>query len=345
MSILRKKEGQKGDLKDIFLIYNFLKFLVFATLFILYGRMFFSKLDSWDTTYYVCISEHGYSSIQEYVFSPIYPFLIKLFDLPFPKSNFWIVLSGVIVTNLFGEGFVYLVYRYWGYKNTLIVAIFPIFVLYSTIPYSDSIFLFFLALFLTAGEVVSIISYCVSLGLFFNLAYTIPSLYFRYKNKLLIIIPLIAGFAILFFYWRYLGSPMSYFSLEKRYWGAQFETPIAQEESIMSSTFHYGLPSILYLVRNYLIEALFIAGTFIMYKKRLRNWKFLIFYTLSIEIPLLFIVGVPEFSLPRLILPAFPALFSYSAYLRNRLRVSIYIITCSVFTILFTAWQFISFFA
>ncbi|MCL4345717.1 MAG: hypothetical protein M1375_04200 [Candidatus Thermoplasmatota archaeon] len=302
-------------------------------------------MNYWDSTYYVGIAEYGYCTLPSQAFSPVFPAFIRVFDLILPRGNFWFIVSSIVVANIFGEAFVIYLYMKKGYKIAILVGLFPVFLLFSTIPYSDDIALLFLAISMESTDLIALGSFSIALATFLNLAYALPTFAFRLKRWWTFIFPATVGIIAVLLFWHYDGSPFMYFTIEKKYWGVFFGTPIIQEGSIMSSYLHYGIPSIIFLVRNYAFMSIFFVGTYLLSRSEYTHRFFLTLYCLSIEIPLMFVVGVPEFSIPRLLLPAFPALFPYASYIKKDRFFIFYIIIGTLFGVIFTIWQFRSFFA
>ncbi len=325
--------------------YNVGKFFIFLTIFYLFGYNFVFGINYWDSTYYISIARHGYTSLQSQAFSPVFPFLIRIVHYVLPGGYFWYIISSLIVVNIFGEAFILYLYKHRGHKISILIGLFPVFLLFSTIPYSDDIALFFLAISIESTDLISIGAFALALATFLNLAYALPSLALKLKRWWLFVFPSIVGIIAVALFWLYDGSPLMYFTIERKYWGVFFGNPVIQGGSIMSSYLHYGIPSIIFLIRNYIFLSIFFIGTFLLSRSRDRKSLFLTIYTISIELPLFFVVGVPEFSIPRLLLPAFPALFPYADYIKTNRFLMFYVIIGILLGSIFTIWQFKSFFS
>lgn len=97
-------------------------------------------------------------------------------------------------------------------------------------------------------------------------------------------------------------------------------------------------------MRNYAFFTFYLVGTYLLYLKT-RN-KFLTAYSLSVIIPLFFIHGIPLFSIPRLLLPAFPALLGYTDFVFKRKAFTLaYVVISFILLIVFTEWQLLAFFS
>lgn len=345
LGILKDFEGSRKDFIYLFVSYNTGKVFIFLTLFFLFGTKIVQGMNYWDSTYYVSIAQYGYTSIQTQVFSPIYPFLIRILDFIMPSGKYWYIVSAILISNIFGELFVLYLYMKRGFKVALLVGLFPVFLLFSTIPYSDDIAMLFLAISMEGSDIVIIGFFSMAVATFLNLAYAIPSLMLRLRRWYAFFIPSLVGVVALILFWHFDGTPFAYFQIERKYWGVFFGTPLIQGGSIMSSYLHYGIPSIIYLIRNWVFLIIFFTGTYLLSKSDIPHRFFLTIYCLSIEVPLIFVVGVPEFSIPRLLLPAFPALFPYAGMVRERRNVFFYAIICTLVACIFAVWQMKSFFA
>lgn len=158
------------------------------------------------------------------------------------------------------------------------------------------------------------------------------------------------GGAIIVAFWVFTGSPFTFFDVERKYWDAYFANPICQAKWVLNHDFSlhifpwFQLSPLVYLVRNYLFVTFYILGAILLYK-RTRNF-FLTAYSLSVIIPLLFLNGWPSFSLPRLLLPAFPSLLGYADLVFKRKVFFLLYFSISLFlTFFFTRWQALGFFA
>lgn len=125
------------------LLYTLEKIVVFLTFYSIFGDLFIYKITTnWDALDYLWVAEYGYVEEFLYAFSPVYPALIK--GLTFLTGLY--PLSSLIITNVFGYIFVILSFKFYGFKASTILSTFPVFVIYSTIPYSEPIALTFLIL-------------------------------------------------------------------------------------------------------------------------------------------------------------------------------------------------------
>ncbi len=337
--------------KKIFITYSVSKLLVFITGFLVLGNNFIQIMGTrWDSNIYEDIAENGYLAPKavvsaNIVFSPVYPAFIRILSFILP-----IVVSAYVVTNLFGYIFLYIIYRYLGLKTALLISIFPVYVLFSTIPYSDDILLTFmsLALFIDSA-VTSSIFLSLSVLTFYNIAPTIVAFFLKKWN--IIILPILTGMAILLAYFIFFGNPFIYFNIEKEYWDAGFTLPNIQTMFLLNGWFtrepwkflDFEIPRQLWLIRNYLFLIFYFFGDYLLFKSNLKNKKFLLLYSLLVEIPLLFINGVPAISIPRLLLPAFPIFYGYACLNKN--IIYLYAIISIILIPIVTIWQMTAFFS
>lgn len=105
---------------------------------------FTSYLKTWDANWYLYLADQGYTGGPSNAFYPLYPFLIFLL-----KPFFGLFLSGLILSNVFFVGSVYLLYRLVrkiysrsiALLSALLLVVFPTSFYFSLI-YTESLFLF-----------------------------------------------------------------------------------------------------------------------------------------------------------------------------------------------------------
>jgi len=171
------------------------------------------------------------------------------------------------------------------------------------------------------------------------------------RNWKIIIMPIITGISIFVAYFIFFGNPLIYFNIEKEYWNAGFTLPNIQAIFLLNGWFtnepwkflNFEIPRPLWLIRNYLFFIFYFIGDYLLLKSNLKNGKFLFLYSLLVEIPLLFINGVPVISIPRLLLPAFPIFYGYARLSKN--IVYLYEIISIILIPIITIWQMTAFFS
>jgi len=303
---------------------------------------------SWDCTYYQSIATSGYTRMTQYVFSPIYPGLIETLDIIIPRA--WV--SALIITNIVSFVFPVVVYKTFGYKTALIAIIFPTYLVFTTIPYSDIVPLVFFALsvFLLLKEKIIESSIAAGLAVLcaFHAVWMLPAYAVdtlktkRFKNLVFYIAPVGAAILVLLWFKLKTDNFMAYFSLETEGWREHFGTPFSQAKWLIDGWFTneswkiFGMRLVpaYWLVRNLIFEIFYLAGAILILKNQNKHRIFLFIYSLFAIIPLLFVTGTPAISIPRLLLPAFPVFFGYTDLMKKDWHYRVYCGAC----LLVTAW-------
>ncbi|MEM0173240.1 MAG: hypothetical protein QXI16_01895 [Sulfolobaceae archaeon] len=304
----------------------------------------------WDSEIYQHIAVNGYTSDYYYAFSPLYPLLIRLLYLAI--GNSWI--ASLIVTNIFSYICPLVLYKLFGYRVALAFELFPTYLVFTTIPYSDVISTTFLAislLLLEKRSKKSLLASSISLSIAVINRYVmvISTIYYFIVRKYLvgIIAIVISGSVILSWYWLNLNSPLAYLEVENKYWGAKFTDPFSQALWILNGpitnqpwTFlGFIIPPYLWLIRNLIFEAFYIYGTIKLEDKKLK------ILSATIILPNLFLTGTPSLSIPRFLLQDFLVFLYYGKVLENRLRFVIYLSLSLILTSVITLWQMQAFFS
>ncbi|WP_206346105.1 hypothetical protein [Sulfolobus sp. S-194] len=341
------------DILKLFIYLTLMKFIVFLSVYFTSGQNFFYLITTrWDSKLFETIAQYGYVKSYLYAFPPIYPFLINLVHNV--TNNYYI--SAFVVTNIFGYLFPVIIYKTFDYNTALIVELFPIYVIYSTLPYSDVIYLTAIALtfyFLKRDKILIASTFMgFAIANFYSVALTLPSFIVELKKSFIkfIIIPLFSGFSIFAWYYISTGTPFYYFEIEKNTWGVKFTTPISQANWLLHGWFttqdwtilSIKLTPIDWLIRNLCFEIFFVILTINLVRLKDNN-KWLYFtYSILVIIPLLFIIGTPAISIPRILLSAFPAFYSLRI---EGIWIILYVVISIILTSLFTLWQIYAFFA
>lgn len=329
------------------------KLLVFLPIYFISGSNFFYLITTkWDSILFETIAEYGYIKPFLFAFPPIYPLLIKLVYNIF--NNYCI--SAFLVTNIFGYLFPIIVYKTFNYKTALLLELFPVYIIYSTLPYSDVIYLTAVSLTFYFLKKEKILSASIAMGFaiatFYSIAWTLPSFIIKLKKSFLkfIIIPLLSGFSIFAWYYLSTGDPFYYFKLEKIIWGVKLVTPLCQINWLLNGWFttqnwtilSLSLSPMDWLVRNLGFEIFFIILTINIIRLNDNNkWLYFTYSILAIS-PLLFIIGTPAISIPRILLSAFPSFYSLKI---EGIWLILYIIISIILTPLFVLWQIYAFFS
>lgn len=314
----------------------------------------------WDAGIYQTIATQGYQSPSSYVFSPIYPALIKLAYMVIGST--WV--SAYLVTNILSFIFPFLLYRAYGYGTAFFATMFPTYLLFGTIPYSDVIALIFLAacFLLLARDRVSWASAAASDAIltFFNLVWVLPSFLIplfanrNWKNILFYTLPILTGGVIVLWLKIETGSYFDFVKLEAP-WGVQFANPIKQAYYLLCSNPPNSftcqpweadgvfLPPAYWLLRNIAFEAFYIFGAFYLLKTTVKYRVFFCAYCLSVTIPLMFWTGFVALSIPRLLLPAFPVFIGYSSLFKK--HEIPYAAVCIALAAAFSIMQYLAYFS
>jgi len=317
----------------------------------------------WDSNYYEIIATQGYNATSApYVFSPVFPLAIKAFYSLIGSA--WV--SALLVTNLLSFVFPILLYHTFGYRTALFAELFPTYLVFTTVAYSDVIALVFLAACLLLLMRNKLTGASAAMGgaifTFYNLAWTLPSFLLaplkgrRLKRLMFFVIPIITGIAILVWFKIETGDYFSLLKLETP-WQVGFANPLAQVEYLLcpqgQGTFTcqgwqflgVPLPPPYWAVRNLIFEAFYIIGALYILKTGTKGRVFLTCYSFSVITPLLFLVGLPALSVPRLLLPAFPVFVGLSDKLKGRRSTMAYVASCYGLAVLISMIQYFTFFA
>jgi len=326
------------------------------------------KLNGWDSLIFEGIAKNGYIKPEYYAFSPVYPAIIKMLHLSLGLSY---TLDAFLATNILSFVFPLLIYEAFGYTTALLTEFLPTYIVFTTLPYSDVIALTAIGASITLllkNRVDARVGACLSLAVvtFYSLTYTLPSYLIlsvgrgvgpSVKRALKIyLLPLISLLGVVLWY-RQVHGAFYYFTLEHNIWGVSLTTPIQQAQWLLNSNgtgwftsqnwyvLGLRLTPPYWFVRNLIFEAFYAVGIALLIWRTSHPAKlFLAFYSATVEIPLLFIIGTPAISIPRLLLPAYPAIYGYATTL-NKQWVEIYLAICIVCTIWVTISQAYAFFS
>jgi hypothetical protein len=312
----------------------------------------------WDGLQYQLIAQAGYATwkgSESYAFSPVYPALI--YAAHYLTGSYW--TAALVVTNALSFVFPIILLRLFGFRTALIVETFPVYIVYSMIGYSDALALVFLALallcyvrgrYLLTGVSVALaglVLYDLFLALAAFAGYMVVQ---KVRGKaetaefaraiISLVLPVVlAGAGVLAAYQMATGDPFTFFKLERAYWAVAATTPLGQIEWVFNGSgagsftgitwdvYGVALTSTYWVVRNAAFEAFFLFGIYLL--ARLKDcperWL-LVCYSLLFSVPLLFVQGTPVYSIPRLLLAAFPVFFGYSGKMFTRnWRVAVYV--------------------
>ena len=95
-----------------------------------------------------------------------------------------------------------------------------------------------------------------------------------------------------------------------------------------------------------IFEVFYLFGAFyLLLRTKLQHKIFLFAYSLSVIVPLFFVLGLAAMSIPRLLLPAFPIFISYSLIMKKTDYYIVYIVLCLALAGAISAIQYFAFFS
>ncbi len=327
---------------------------------------------NWDAYLYQQIASTGYPPIRYselYAFSPIYPALIYLGH--FATGSYW--TAALAVTNILGFVFPIVVLKLFDLRTALLAELFPVYLVYSMVGYSDVLALTFLSLALLAyvrkRRLLAGVLLAMAGLVFYDLLLASIAVggyaVFRARKDgagastgartagALILPSAIAGLGVLVAYWVATGNPFTFLNLEQQLWSVGTTTPWGQVEwlyhGVGEGSFQFipwtvlgvSLSSNYWTLRNLLFEVFFFVGAYLLSRlKDVPERWLLVSFSLLLSVPLLFVKGTPVYSIPRLLLPAFPIFLGYSRVLVNRnWKVALYALGC----VLAACWVLLTF--
>jgi hypothetical protein len=350
-------KGRGEHLLTIVLASLLAKFIVLAFVYSSVSTDLLSQLSTkWDSAFYVDIAKSGYPTgilNGNYAFAPLYPAFIRLAN--FVAGNY--LLAAAVVANIFSVlaalAFYYVAQIYFSPRESLYASLaftlFPTFVTYGLVSYSEPVSLFFVMLavyFFLKGRYLPT-------GIFTSL-----SLLARYTNLLvpvlfLAIIVLRVTFRrlkhsqstledlgaprtrlkdphakdlvwlllpfLVFGLWMYLldvnsGHAYSIFAAQAP-WGTALVNPIAQFQSFFTGVFSTEGNPFTMLLERYAYTLPFFALAYPLWKVD----KELTFYSSAFMLFTLSLVGTAYASGPRLMLSAWPLMLVFGGVKREYL--------------------------
>jgi hypothetical protein len=363
------QKARRSELLKIFAALSIGKLAVFASALYAFGpgRFLFSMSTRWDSAWIQAIAQYGYTNPNvavhsptssallfpnAFAFSPFYPSLTA--GLASAVGSYWV--SALLIPNALSFVVPYVLYRAFGFRVALLAEMFPTYLVFTTIPYSEALTVLFLALAIALAmrQKVFSSSAAVSLGVLsaFNAAFVLPSFvlaFARNRRRTIpfFVLPVVAGLLILAWFQIVSGSYSTYFGIEATHWHVSLASPFQQAAYLLQegtkSLGFWPIPGG-WLTRNLPFEAFYVLGVLLFLLVRTENRGFLGAFSLSVIVPLFFVVGGPALSVPRLLLPAFPVFVSYSYFIKGRV-LWLYCALCVLLTVWVALSQFLFFFA
>lgn len=320
----------------------------------------------WDAAWFVTIARVGYTDLNAFVaspttvtplfpyafaFPPFYPAVVNaLSHMAMPD---W--FAALLAANVLSVLVPVVVYVTFGFRAALLMELFPTYLVYTTIPYSEALTLLFLSLAVLLALRGRLFASSGSLSLAFIGAYSMawagPSFALafwkriRRRTLLFYLLPLLAGGLVLYWFQSAAGSYLYYFTVENVHWHVSLSTPWDQAVWLAQRD-HVGFwpfPGT-WVTRNLPFEAFYAFGALYLLISKLDNRVFLSAYSLSVILPLFFIIGGPAEAIPRLLMPAFPVFAAYAVPIRGRLLWG-YAVVCLLLTVWVAMTQTLFFFS
>jgi len=296
---------------------------------------------NFDGVHYLCLAQNGYSAVYTQAFFPLYPLLIKLFNI-FPKGNLDLSLYtdpsffyvGIILSNLLFIFSLFLLYKLWNKEyndkisklSVILLLTFPTAFYFGSI-YSESLFIFLVILtfwftnknlFILAGIFAALASATKIQGsLLF--VYLLIELIQRYKDQLLtrtdlvkkgiitLAISVTGSVSYMFYLWKSFGNPIYFLTSQPAFGAARSAIPVVTLPQVFYRYFKIlttvNLGNITFW--NSLLELTFtiILLIALIYSFKKIKFSYWIFVLLAVIMPTL--TGTLS-SMPRYALLAFP---------------------------------------
>ena len=362
------RESRHSDILKLAIALGVGKIVVLAAVYLARPVPNFLYLMStrWDAAWFVTIANWGYTARGVFVYSPtahtaLYPYAFAF--SPFYPCVIHAVsslvgpawVSALLIANVLSFLVPIVAYKAFGFKAALMLELFPIYLVYTTIPYSEALTLLFLTLailFALRGKLLGS-SASMSLAVFaaYTTAWTLPSFAIafwpriRWKTLLFFALPAVAGVLILSWLQTTAGSYTFFFTVESLRWHVAISYPWDQAAWLLQRDMVPFWPFAgTWVTRNLPFEAFYVIGAALLFKARKEDRVFLSVFSFSAILPLLFVVGGPGEAIPRLLLPAFPIFAAYADRLGRRLLLG-YAVVCLLLTVWSATSQTLGFFS
>lgn len=294
-----------------------------------FGSIYVQSQVQWDGGHYLSIAKFGYLFASDFAFFPLYPLIVKSLTAIIGNEIFW----GLLISNLSFYFFLVIIYKLLSFKYSKKVA-FNVFVTYlffptaffTTVYYSESLFLLLAALslyaldkkkYLISAIFISFLSLTRIIG-----SFLIISFFYKYisevglnqslKNKNLILPSLSTAGIIIYtlFLYTAVGNPLEFNSVQAL-WGRQVTDPITVSLSHSRSLLFESKSAIDYL--DYFITLLFLT-ILILGRNKIQS-SLWIFSILTILIPM---SSGTLTSMPRYVLSSVGAFIIMGIYLEYK---------------------------
>jgi len=320
----------------------------------------------WDAAWFVTIANWGYTARgvlvysptshttlypSAFAFSPFYPYSIHAVSALVGPA--WV--SALLIANVLSFLVPIVAYEAFGFKAALMLELFPTYLVYTTIPYSEALTLLFLTLavlFALRGKLLAS-SASISLAVFaaYTTAWMLPSFAIafwrriRWKTLLFFALPALTGVLILGWLQKTVGSYTFFFTVESLRWHVAIGYPWDQAAWLLQRDAVPFWPFAgTWVTRNLPFEAFYVIGAALLLKARRGDRVFLSVFSFSAILPLFFVLGGPGEAIPRLLLPAFPIFAAYADRFGRRLLPG-YAIVCLLLAVWAATSQTLGFFS
>jgi hypothetical protein len=283
----------------------------------------------WDGAHYLAIAKDGYPSEglpgleSPLAFPPLFPILIRLVG----EGD----LAPLIINSVAGAVATGLVAALMGWRAGLFFAAFPVWVAYSSVGYSEGLYVMLAAgalLLFERGHVVggALVAALSPLARYSGAAamagYGLGLLRADRRRGVIVLAATafaVAGTAV--WHWDAGGTAVAYFDAQRQ-WGAELAWPWQQLDWYLhgwftnQETVRAEVHPSYYALRNYAFVALAAYGCFLLLRRR--STRPLGLYAAVPTALTIAVVGTPAISTPRLLLAAFPAIAVLGDQIRTR---------------------------
>lgn len=304
----------------------------------------------WDGGYYLSIAEHGYKSIENYAFFPIYPFLVSALG----KIVSSYLLAGLLISNILFLVFIFVFYsfvkRFFSEKTAKIAVITFLFfpaAFFGTAMYSESLFLllsiltfyflykknyFLSALFGSLSAITRVIG--VFLGLSILYSVIVRRSKKRIKNLIWASFPFLAFFGYMLFLKLKTGDPFIFLNVQDL-WQRNFIDPVSSLVASLFTLIFNQKPVMDYI--DFSLTILFLT-ILILGRKKIPS-SLWIFSMLTVLFPVS--TGTLS-SMPRYLLSSLGTFIIIADFLKSKPKIMYAVWTLSLILQIFLAVRFIN---
>jgi hypothetical protein len=285
---------------------------------------------NWDGEHYLGIAENGYAfhfdgSGDSVHFAFLYPMLIRALGGS--------AVAAVLLNNGLSIAAVAVVAWHWGPRGAMALALFPSWLVYGTVAYSEGLYVFLAAVAIAALErgwqaasgVMAGLAACARyLGGPALLLATFPWRDWKAPRRYVAFaLVSLSGLAICVWMWYQTGEVLGYYE-SQRPWGGKVAWPWMHFDWLLHGWFTLqggaiqggNLSPIDFVVRDVLFSIPIVAGLVVLWKVRDLSMPSFV-YSLVIFLTAICTSGTPAAALPRYVLAAFPAIAALGSTIRH----------------------------